>query len=143
MLLTLHRHYLGKEYTIGKLFIDGVPFCDTLEDVVRDRNKDGDLNDPGEGKIYGQTAIPYGVYRVVVNMSPKFKRLLPRLLDVPHFEGILMHNGRHKDHTLGCILVGENKVKGQVIDGKIWEKKLVEILLNVQEKGEPIKIEII
>ena len=143
MLLTLHRHYLGKEYTVGKLFIDGVPFCDTLEDVVRDRNKDGDLNDPGEGKIYGQTAIPYGVYRVVVNHSPKFKRLLPRLLNVPHFDGILMHNGVHKDHTLGCILVGENKIKGQVINGKIWEKKLVEILLKVQEKEEPIKIEII
>lgn len=143
MLLTLHRHYLGKEYTIGKLFIDGVPFCDTLEDVVRDKNKDGDLNDPGEGKVYGETAIPYGLYVVIVNLSPKFKRLLPRLLNVPHFDGILMHRGIHKNHTLGCILVGENKIKGQLVNGKEWEEKLVDILLKAQDKGEKIKIEII
>lgn len=143
MLLTLHRHYLGKEYTIGKLFIDGVPFCDTLEDIVRDKNKDGDLNDLGEGKIYGETAIPYGVYTVIVNESPKFKKMLPRILNVKHFDGILIHGGVNKNHTLGCILVGENKIKGQLINGIAWSDKLTSILLNAQNKGDVIKIEII
>lgn len=118
--LLLQRRYLKDTYTIGKLSVDDVPLCDTLEDPVRDYNMDGDLNDEGEGKIYGNTAIPYGRYRVVVSYSPKFKRKLPLLVAVPHFEGIRMHGGVHSGHTEGCLLLGENKLKGKLINSKYY-----------------------
>lgn len=138
MKLLLKRIALRESYTIGKLYVDGTYFCDTCEDRVRDNNKDGDLNDIGEGKVYGKTAIPYGTYKVTLNVqSPKYsqraayawcKGYLPRLVDVPHFEGILIHSGNDATHSAGCILVGENKVRGQVINSMATLKRLVNIL---------------
>lgn len=128
-------------YTIGKMYIDGDYFCDTLEDRVRDINKNGKF-DNGEVKVAGETAIPYGRYQVVVTMSPRFKRELPRLLNVPNFEGILIHRGNTAPDTAGCILVGENKVKGKVINSTPYEQKLVSILKEIQNKGEEIWITI-
>lgn len=128
-------------YTIGKMYIDGDYFCDTLEDRVRDINKNGKF-DNGEVKVAGETAIPYGRYQVVVTMSPRFKRELPRLLNVPNFEGILIHRGNTDKDSSGCILVGENKVKGKVINSTPYEQKLVSILKDVQNKGEEIWITI-
>lgn len=143
MKLKLKRRFFAEEYTIGTLSIEGVQFCDTLEDKNRDHNKDGDLNDPGEGKVYAKTAIPFGTYTVIVNRSPKFKRELPRLLDVPHFEGILIHRGNTAKDSAGCILVGENKVKGQVINSTQYENELVKRLKSAIKKGEEIEIEIV
>jgi len=114
MRLNLIRKYLKEDYTIGMLFINGKYFCDTIEDKVRDFNKDGDLLDDGEKKVYAQTAIPYGTYDVELSMSPKFKRLLPLVLDVKHFTGIRIHRGNTAKDSAGCILPGENKVKGKV-----------------------------
>lgn len=138
MKLLLKRIALRESYTIGRLYVDGTYFCDTCEDKVRDNNRDGDLDDIGEGKVYGQTAIPYGTYRVVMNVqSPKYsqrasyawcKGYLPRLVDVPHFEGILIHSGNDATHSAGCILVGENKVRGKVINSMATLKRLVNIL---------------
>lgn len=143
MKLKLKRRFFAEEYTIGTLSIDEVRFCDTLEDKNRDHNKDGDLNDPGEGKVYAKTAIPFGTYKVIVNRSPKFKRELPRLLDVPHFEGILIHRGNTAKDSAGCILVGENKVKGQVINSTQYENELVKRLKSAIKKGEKVEIEIV
>ena len=78
MKLLLKRVYLGPSYTVGHLYVDGKRICETIEDKVRDYNKDGDLLDAGETKIFGETAIPYGKYIMDLTMSPKFKRLLPR-----------------------------------------------------------------
>lgn len=142
MILKLQRTALKDTYTIGKLSIDGEYFCDTLEDKVRDINKNGKF-DNGEYKIMHKTAIPYGKYKVIVNRSPKFNRDLPRLLKVPEFEGILIHAGNNSTHTSGCILVGENKVKGGLINSKKYEISLVNILRVAQAKGEEITIEII
>lgn len=89
MNLLVDRIFLGDSYTIGKLYINGEYFCDTLEDTVRDLKSDG------SGKVYGETAIPSGEYAMVLTRSPRFKRILPRLLDVPFFEGILMHAGNY------------------------------------------------
>ena len=143
MKLLLKRIALSDSYTIGKLYIDGTYFCDTLEDRVRDFNKDGDLNDVGEGKVYGQTAIPYGTYKVTTSIqSPKYsqratyawcKGYLPRLLDVPHFEGILIHAGNDATHSAGCILVGENKVRGQVINSMATLKRLLRIINGAED----------
>lgn len=128
MNLKLIRIYLKEKYTIGKLYIDGKYFCDTLEDRVRDLRK--------EGKVPGETAIPAGTYKVIVNISPRFKRKLPRLLDVPGFDGILIHRGNTPEDTAGCILVGENKIAGKVINSTAYEQKLTQLLERASDKNE-------
>ena len=142
MKLKLNRIFLGDSYTIGKLYIDEVYFSDTLEDKVRDLDKNGKLEGPDEKKVYGQTAIPYGTYEVVMTMSPRFKRILPRLLNVNSFEGILIHAGNYAKDTHGCILVGENKAKGAVLNSVKHEKALVKILNEAVAEGKKITIEI-
>ncbi|RGN50927.1 MULTISPECIES: DUF5675 family protein [unclassified Bacteroides] len=127
MKLLLKRIALRDTYTIGKIYIDGEYFCDTLEDKVRDLNKNG-VFDGDEKKVYGETAIPYGTYKVILSYSPKFKRILPELLDVPCFTGIRIHRGNTEKDTAGCLLVGENKVRGKVLNSTYWEKKLIEKL---------------
>lgn len=134
MKLVLKRIAKRDTYTIGQLYIDGRYWCDTLEDRVRDLSK--------ERKVAGETAIPAGTYDVVVNISPKFKRLLPRLLRVPHFEGVLIHRGNTAADSAGCILVGENKAVGKVLNSTVWERRITEYLLEAQNKGEDIKITI-
>ena len=135
MKLKVERRFLKPEYTIGRLEVDGKYFCDTLEDRVRDLSR--------EKKIPGETAIPAGIYDVVVNISPRFKRKLPRLLNVPGFEGILIHRGNTPEDTAGCILVGENKAKGRVINSTPYELRLTEMIERAQSAGETITIEII
>jgi len=149
--LILKRNILP-EYTIGHMTINGIYFCDTLEDVVRDINKDGKF-DNGEVKIHGITAIPYGEYVIdMTTASPKFskykqyafcKGILPRLVGVNGFEGVLIHIGNFPKDTEGCILVGKNKIKGQLIDSTIVFTELYAKLLEAHNKGEVIKIKII
>lgn len=119
------------DFTEGSLSIDGEHFCDTLEDPVRelkDLNGDGDFMDPGEGKIYGDTAIPAGRYRVALTYSPAFDKILPLLENVPGFTGIRMHGVRSKLGTKGCIGVGIKDQAGLLYDGKKMEDSLVETL---------------
>lgn len=153
MKLQLKRIALRPTYTIGRLFIDGERFCDTIEDKVRDTNKDGDLLDEGEGKVYSETAIPYGTYDVTLAVqSPKYsqrkaydfcKGYLPRLLNVPHFEGILIHIGNTAKDSAGCILVGENKVVGGLVNSTATFKRLYDRLRAAADNGESIEIEIV
>lgn len=124
----LQRFYLGREYTIGRLFVDGVYFCDTLEDRVRDLAH--------EAKIPGRTAIPAGRYEVIVNHSPRFRRELPRLLDVPGFTGILIHRGNTAEDTSGCILPGENRERGKVLNSTPYEERLTAMLRDARERDE-------
>lgn len=131
MLLEVKRIAKNKTYTIGKLFIDGVYFCDTVEDRCIDWSK--------QKKVKHETAIPEGEYLVKLTLSPRFKRLLPEFIDVPHFENIRIHSGYDELSSSGCVIVGENKVKGKVLNSRFYEKKLVEILNR--HKGE-IKIKI-
>lgn len=140
--LKLNRIYFHKNYTIGKLYVNGQFFSDTLEDTNRDFNRDGDLLDEGESKVYAETAIPFGIYKVEVTMSPRFKRYLPILIDVKHFSGIRIHAGNSAGDSSGCVLVGENKVKGGLTNSREYEKKLVNLLLEAQKKGEKIFLEI-
>lgn len=135
MELKLNRIALKPTYTIGKLFLDGCYYCDVIEDTVRDLNKDGDLNDAGETKIMHKTAIPYGRYEVIVNMSNRFKKFLPLLLNVPSFDGIRIHSGNSEEDSSGCIILGENKEVGKVLNSKPYVIKLVDKLLAEQKKG--------
>lgn len=139
MELRLVRIFKNPSYTIGRLYINGVFECDTLEDTVRDLNKDGDLDDPGETKVWGETAIPYGKYKVIINYSNRFKRELPRLLNVKGFDGILMHPGNTAVDTHGCILLGINNIKGKVTNSKITFDKFFAKIKN--EKDITITIE--
>lgn len=134
MKLVLQRIYAGKDYTIGRLAVDGMRYCDTLELPVA-------LAD-GRRNVPRKTAILAGTYDIVVNVSPKFKRLLPRLLRVPGRDGILIHRGNRPSDITGCILVGENKVKGMVINSTPYEQRLVEMTLEAQSRCEDITIEI-
>lgn len=127
MKLKLQRIYKGKSYTIGSLFIDDVFFCNTLEDVVREK------------KIKHETAIPAGTYTVILSMSARFGKVLPLLLNVPNFEGIRIHAGNTAEDTSGCILVGENKIKGKILNSQATMAKLMEKLKGVKD----IKIEIV
>lgn len=134
MKLFLQRIAQTPEYTIGRLYIDDKVFCNTLEDPVR--------NLPEEQKIMHKTAIPEGIYNVVVNRSPRFKRDLPLLLDVPYFEGIRIHRGNTAKDTSGCILVGINSKKGMVLESTKYEVELTNILKKAQQNGDTITIEI-
>lgn len=141
--LFLKRLYFKPTYTIGELYVGDKLLCSTLEDTVRDKNKDGDLDDLGEYKIYGETAIPYGRYEVRVTYSPKLKRDLPLVLDVKHFVGIRIHRGATNANTLGCILVGENTQKGRLTNGAYHENKIVNMLKAYTQAGETIYLNII
>lgn len=135
MKLKIDRFYKGEDYTVGRLFIDDEYICNTLEDKVRDLST--------ESKVYSKTAIPEGTYRVVLNIkSPKYSQrksydwcggYLPRLLNVPHFEGILIHAGNTAEDSAGCILVGENKEKGKLLNSMATLKRLYERLREAKD----------
>lgn len=127
MKIKVDRIYKGESYTIGKMYLNGEYFCDTLEDAIR------------PVKIPNETAIPAGIYKVEVTYSPRFKRNLPLLVDVPNYTGIRIHNGSNKDHTSGCILVGFNTAKGKLTDSRKTSDQLTEKLKSL---SEPIEIEI-
>jgi hypothetical protein len=133
MKLTLKRKFKGDKYTIGDLFIDGVFFSNTIEDKVREL-PDNCPNTPKglickcKEKVYAETAIPAGTYKITMRHSPKFKRILPYLHDVPHFLGILIHSGNTELNSAGCIIVGENTVKGKVLSSTATSNKLNKIL---------------
>lgn len=148
MKLILKRIALRDTYTIGKLYIDGVYFCDTLEDKVRDLNKNGKF-DNGEKKVYSETAIPYGIYKVDINtVSPRFKNRvwakpyggkIPRLLNVNLFEGVLIHPGTTSKDTSGCLLVGRNTIVGKLTQSQNTFHKLMSKLKGQKD----ITIEIV
>jgi hypothetical protein len=133
MKLLLERKYLKDTYTIGNLYINGEFFCNVLEDKVRIPFI----------KIPKETAIPYGIYKVIITYSGKFQREMPLLNDVPQYQGIRIHSGNTEVDTEGCLLVGENKVIGKVINSKITFDKLYPILKETFDKGEEITIEIV
>lgn len=126
MLITIKRLYKTETSTIGEMLIDGVFECFTLEDVER------------SVKIKGETAIPKGSYKVIINESNRFKRLLPLLLNVPNFEGVRIHPGNSNHDTEGCILVGQSRNKNYIGQSrkafdKLFKKmqKAKEITLNI------------
>lgn len=135
MRLKVERLWKKPEYTVGRLYINGNMYCNTLEDVVRALSK--------EKKVYGKTAIPSGTYKVVYNWSPKFGRNLPRLLNVPHFEGILIHPGNTADDSAGCILVGKNTSVGRLTESRYISDCLNVLIEDAQRRGEDITIEIV
>lgn len=128
MNLKIKRLYYKEEYTIGKLYIDGIYFCDTLEDKDRGLTDKDNISTIKAKKVFGQTAIPKGNYKVIMSYSPRFQRVLPLLLNVKGFEGIRIHSGNTAKDTNGCILVGKNDVKGMVTNSKDTLNNLLSLL---------------
>lgn len=140
MKLTLKRIALRSTYTIGRLYVDGNYFCDTLEDTVRDLNKNGKF-DNGEKKVYAKTAIPYGTYEIKWTYSPRFKKYTPQLMNVPSFEGIRIHAGNSSTDTEGCLLLGQNKKVGMVLNSRATINKFYPMIKEACSKGN-VTIEI-
>lgn len=125
MEILVKRLFKKSDYTIGKMYIDGQYFCDTVEDTDRGLTSDMTYEEIARRKVYGKTAIPTGRYDVAISYSPKFKRNLPLLLDVKGYSGIRIHNGKDANSSLGCIIVGENKTKCCVINSKVTLERLM------------------
>lgn len=150
MKLTLKRIARKEGYTIGKLYIDDAYFCDTLEDRDRGLEQAMPLDMIKRIKVKGETAIPTGTYELSMrHISPKYSRkkafaftggVMPRLLNVPGYEGVLIHSGKTAADSEGCILVGENKAVGKVLNSMATFKALWSVLN--QRKSEPITITI-
>lgn len=128
MRLTLIRKYKLPTYTIGKLYIDEEYFCDTLEDKDRGLTDSMTVGEISKIKIKKETAIPTGTYKVTITYSNRFKKNMPLINDVKGFEGIRIHSGNTNQDTEGCILVGFNKIKGNVINSRDTYNKLFSIL---------------
>ena len=136
-------------YTIGKLYIDGVYFCDTIEDKDRGLSQSMSLDEIKKIKVSNETAIPTGTYNITLNVvSPKFKDRawakpyggkVPRILNVPGFEGVLIHPGNDQDDTSGCIILGKNKVIGKVIESQATFKAFMTKVTNQKSVTFTIK----
>jgi hypothetical protein len=132
MELTLNRIFLGSSATIGELLINDKHLCDTLEDRVR----------PEGEKVYGKTAIPEGTYEVKLTHSPRFKKILPEILNVPNFSGIRIHTGNSSKDTEGCIIVGtwDGEKEDWVGSSKIAFDKLMTLLEEATNNKEKVTI---
>ncbi|MCD8173213.1 MAG: DUF5675 family protein [Alistipes sp.] len=144
MKISVERIFCGEKYSIGKLYLNGEYFCDTIENPVRvlppfcPETIRGILCKCKE-KVYTETAIPAGTYKVTLEYSPRYKKILPRLHDVPHFTGILIHSGNTAKDTAGCLIVGKNNVVGKVLDSRTTMESLIKRL----DKENNITIEVV
>ena len=154
MNLKIDRRWKKDTYTIGVLYVDGVRFCETLEDTDRGLKQTDSINSIRSRKIYGETAIPSGKYKILMNVvSPKYasvtyyKQLnggkMPRLQNVPGFDGILIHPGSNALDTYGCILVGRNTVKGGLTQSRAAFEKLYRKMNTAAVRGETITVDIV
>lgn len=132
MELTLNRIFLGSSATIGELLVNDKHLCDTLEDRVR----------PEGEKVYGKTAIPEGTYEVKLTYSPRFKKILPEILNVPNFSGIRIHTGNSSKDTEGCILVGtwDGEKEDWVGNSRIAFDELMALLEEATNNKEKVTI---
>ena len=154
MKLRLERRWPKATYTIGVLFIDGIRYCETLEDADRGLKWNDPLSFIQSRKVAGETAIPKGKYTITMNVtSPKYAGVawywnfcrgkMPRLLHVPGFDGILIHPGNDALDTRGCILVGKNTKVGKLTDSKACFQQIYKLMKAAADKGEEITIEIV
>lgn len=134
MELKLNRIFLGSSATIGELYIDKKYIADTLEDRVR----------PEGEKVYGKTAIPEGVYKVVLSYSQRFKKILPEILNVPNFTGIRIHCGNSSADSSGCVLIGtwDGEKEDWISNSKVAFNKLMSLLQKAADNKEKITITI-
>ena len=132
MKIDVVRNILDENSTISDIFIDGLFTCYGLEDKVRP---------PEEPKVFGETAIPYGTYDVVISFSPHFQRDLPLLVDVPNFEGVRIHPGNFPKDTEGCLLLGMGKSVDAITQSVAAFDRVFPQIRDAIERGEKVTIE--
>lgn len=132
MQLKLNRIFKTNTFTIGELYINEKYVTDTLEDRVR----------PEGEKVYGKTAIPEGTYEVKLTHSPRFKKILPEILNVPNFSGVRIHTGNSSKDTEGCILVGtwDGEKEDWVGNSRIAFDELMALLEEATNNKEKVTI---
>lgn len=128
MQVLINRKYKKETYTIGIVYIDGVRFCESMEDKDRGLHQYMNVSEIQRLKVYGETAIPAGKYKVTMTCSSKYKRVMPQVMNVKGFTGIRIHSGNTAKDSLGCILLGKNDKVGWISQSrdicKIFEQKL-------------------
>lgn len=152
MVLKVNRAWKKAGYTIGKFFVNGIRLCESLEDTDRGLNMGMSEALIKMTKIAGQTAIPTGTYTVVLSVSPKFKNkswakkyggLVPEIVGVPGFSGVRIHPGNTDKDTEGCILIGDNKEVGKVINStKRYYELMDKYIVPAWSRKETITITI-
>ena len=143
MEIKLVRIAFKETYTIGKLYVDGKYVCDTIEDKDRGLDDSMSAKEILKRKVKGQTAIPTGHYVINITYSPKYKRMMPLLLDVKGFSGIRIHSGNTAKDTEGCLIVGKNKKVGMVLESRDTYQRLFEMMqgeknitIDITRKGK-------
>ena len=134
MRLTLMRIANRPTYCIGKLYIDGEYFCDTIEDTDRGLDDIMAESDIKQLKVYGETAIPTGIYPVTITYSPKYKKMMPLISNVKGYSGIRIHSGNTSKDTEGCLIVGKNKEVGKVLESRATYNALYKRLVQTKER---------
>ena len=139
-------------YTIGKMYLDGEFFCNTIEDKDRGLRSDMSIEEIKKIKIPSVTAIPTGTYKITIDViSPKFSKKaayqyiggkLPRLIGVKGFDGILIHQGTTEKDSAGCLIVGKNTIVGKVTQSQTTFRALYAKMKEAKERGEEITITI-
>lgn len=142
MYIELKRIAKKPTYTIGKFYINGVYFCDTIEDKDRGLTNDMTEAEIKRKKVYGETAIPIGRYTVDWTMSAKYGKMMPEVKKVKGFSGIRIHSGNTAKDSLGCILLGKNTEVGKVTSSRVWTNKFYEQMKSAIERGEGITLDI-
>lgn len=136
------RKYRKTDYTIGEMYIDDRFFCSTLEDTDRGLRADMPLSEIKTKKKYGITAIPTGRYKIKMSYWAKYKKYYPELCNVPGYTSILIHGGKNATATLGCVLVGENKIKGGLINSGKYVEELRQRITAAIKAGKEVWITI-
>lgn len=134
MRITLIRIANRPTYCIGKLYVDGVYQCDTIEDTDRGLDNKMTVSEILKKKVKGETAIPTGVYPVYITWSPKYKKPMPLIDEVKGYSGIRIHSGNTSKDTEGCLIVGKNKEVGKVLDSRKTYNALFKILNETDER---------
>jgi hypothetical protein len=135
MEIKIKRELFNSNSTIGSMLINGEFFGYTLEDKDRGLKDTMTLLEIKTRKVFGQTAIPYGRYEVILNYSNRFKKIMPLLLNVKGFEGVRIHGGNTDKNTLGCPLLGLKKNANGIYDCATINNKLIELIKAEAQKG--------
>lgn len=150
--MKIKRNVFGETYTIGQWMVDGMPLCQSLEDKDRGLEQSMSLSEIKAKKLYGKTCIPYGRYEVRLSQSPKlssktysreFGGLVPELINVPGYIGIRIHPGNSSADTDGCLLPGENRTPGRLINSTLAYTDLMRYyLMPAHKRGQKMYITI-